>query len=102
MAVPELTSEQRKAALEKAMETRSARAELNRRLKAGEISVTAYMSDPVGKRTKVYKMLTCIPGVGPAKAREFMDEYHISETRRVQGLGSNQYTAITEAFGRTR
>lgn len=102
MAVPELTSEQRKAALDKAMAARSARAELNRRLKAGKISVTAYMSDPIGKRSKVYKMLTCIPGVGPAKAREFMDEHRISDNRRVQGLGSNQYSAIIEAFGRTR
>ena len=55
MALPELTAEQRKAALEKAAAARHARAELREKIKNGEISLEEVLDsdDPIASRLKV-------------------------------------------------
>jgi DNA uptake protein ComE-like DNA-binding protein len=91
---PQLSAEQRTAALEKAAAARRARAELKEKLKMGSMSidelfVQAETDDTVGKM-KVLAVLESLPGLGKVKARRIMEECEISETRRVQGLGKNQ------------
>ena len=89
---PQLTPEQRAAALEKAAEARAARAEIKARLKMGSMSLSdALASDDtnVGK-LKVVSLLESLPGVGKVKARRVMDEIGIADNRRVQGLGEQQ------------
>jgi hypothetical protein len=99
---PQLTPEQRTAALAKAAAARTARAELKERLKLGSISLAEVLKqgetdDLVGK-TKVLAVLESLPGVGKVKARRTMEEIGIADTRRVRGLGSQQREALLAAF----
>ncbi|HLG91787.1 MAG TPA: integration host factor, actinobacterial type [Acidimicrobiales bacterium] len=95
---PQLTPEQRKAALEKAAVARRERAELKEKLKMGSLSLKdllnqAESNDTVGKM-KVLSVLESLPGLGKVKARRLMEDVGISESRRVQGLGVNQREAL--------
>jgi signal recognition particle GTPase len=97
---PQLSDEQRAAALEKAAAARKARAELKERLKMGSITLPelfeqAPNDDNVGKM-KVLAVLESLPGLGKVKARRLLEECEISETRRVQGLGVNQRKALLD------
>ena len=99
---PQLTPEQRQAALAKAAEARKARAEIKEKLKMGSLTLKELMDqgtgdDTVGKM-KVLAVLEALPGVGKVKARRSMEEIGISETRRVRGLGEQQKKALLEAF----
>lgn len=98
---PQLTPEQRAAALAKAAEARAARADIKARLKMGSMSLQeALDSDDqnVGK-LKVVSMLESLPGIGKKKARDVMDEVGIAENRRVQGLGAQQRAALLQRLG---
>ena len=88
---PQLTPEQRQAALAKAAEARKARAEIKEKLKMGSLTLK------VGKM-KVLAVLEALPGVGKVKARRTMEEIGISETRRIRGLGEQQKKSLLEAF----
>ena len=81
MALPDLTTEQRMAALDKAAATRHARSELKKKVKKGEVSLESVLNsdDPVAKK---------------------MDELNISETRRVQGLGVRQREQLLEMLSK--
>jgi hypothetical protein len=99
---PQLTPEDRQAALAKAAEVRRARAELKHLLKLGSITlaelfVRAEDDDVVGK-LKVLAVIESLPGVGKVKARRTMDEVGIAETRRMRGLGEQQRAALLKAF----
>lgn len=98
---PILTPEQRAAALEKAKEARSARADIKARLKMGSMSLSdALNSDDsnVGK-LKVVSLLESLPGVGKVKARKVMDDVGIADNRRIQGLGTQQRQSLLTALG---
>ncbi len=95
---PQLTPEQRSAALAKAAEARAARAEIKQRLKMGSMSLKeAFESDDenVGK-LKCVSLLESLPGVGKVKARRLMEEIGIADNRRVQGLGPQQRHALLD------
>jgi hypothetical protein len=97
---PQLSDEQRAAALEKAAAARRARAELKERLKMGSVTLPelfeqATTDETVGKM-KVLAVLESLPGLGKVKARRLLEECEISETRRVQGLGVNQRKALLD------
>lgn len=89
---PNLTPEQRAAALAKAAEARAARADIKARLKMGSITLReALSSDDVNiGKLKVVSLLESLPGVGKVKARKLMEEVGIADNRRVQGLGEQQ------------
>lgn len=99
---PELTDEQRQAALAKAAQVRRARAELKERLKMGSISLgellKASAGDDVIAKMKVLAVLQSLPGVGKVKARRTMETIGIADSRRVRGLGEQQRKALLEAF----
>ena len=107
MALPQLTDEQRKAALEKAAAARHARAELREKIKKGEVSLESVLNsdDPIASRMKVSTLIESLPGYGKAKAAKIMDELGISATRRVQGLGVRQreqlLVALTKSWAAT-
>jgi hypothetical protein len=99
---PQLSKEQREAALAKAAAARRERAELREKLKMGSTSLRelfeqAESNETIGK-TKVLSVLESLPGLGKVKARRLMEEIGISEARRVQGLGKNQREALLTAF----
>jgi len=83
VALPQLTDEQRAAALEKAAAARRARAELKDRLKRGGTSLKQVLkdaeSDEVLGKMKVSALLEALPKVGKVKAQEIMTEL---ESRR--------------------
>lgn len=102
MALPNLTPEQRTAALAKAAEARQKRAVLREQIKSGKMSFADVMKkadDPVVARMKVSTLLESLPGYGKAKAGKIMEELGISESRRVQGLGARQREQLMEKLG---
>ncbi len=99
---PQLTPEQRRAALDKAAKARQKRAEVKEQLKSGQLGLadlfaTADADEMVGK-LKVVSMLESMPGVGKVRARRLMEELDISESRRLRGLGDNQRRRLLERF----
>lgn len=91
---PQLSLEQRQAALAKAAAARRLRAELKEKLKMGSMNLSelfdqAQRDETVGKM-KVLSVLESLPRLGKVKARRLMEECDISESRRIQGLGVNQ------------
>ncbi|HIY78855.1 MULTISPECIES: integration host factor, actinobacterial type [Olsenella] len=100
MALPQLTDEQRKAALEKAAKARHERAELREKIKSGKVSLESVLEsdDPIASRMKVSTLIESLPGYGKAKAAKIMDELGISASRRVKGLGARQREQLVEAL----
>ena len=97
---PQLSPDQRQAALEKAAAARRQRAELKEKLKMGsttlqELFDLAEKDEIVGKM-KVLTVLESLPGLGKVKARRVLDEAGVSETRRVQGLGEHQKAKLLD------
>jgi hypothetical protein len=101
MPLPTLTPQQRRAALDKASQARTARAELLAGLKAGRTSLADVLAreDEIARKTKVTAVLKALPGYGPAKATALLDEAGVSETRRVGGLGDQQRRKLIAAVG---
>src|SRR4051794_25584528 len=100
MPLPELSPEQRAAALEKAAAARKARAELRERLKSKGTTVGDVLrqgeSDEVIGKMRVSAVLESLPGVGKARAAKIMERLEISPTRRGRGLGANPRRAPEE------
>ncbi len=99
--LPELTAEQRKAALEKAAKVRKDRAEIKKKLKAGHLKVSDILKradDEIYGKMTVKSVIESVPGVGKLRAAKIMEEIGISESRRVKGLGPKQVSALKEKF----
>ena len=101
MALPQLTDEQRKAALEKAAQARHERAELREKIKSGKVTLEEVLDsdDPIACRMKVSTLIETLPGYGKAKAEKVMKELQIAERRRLRGLGERQQVALLERLG---
>jgi signal recognition particle GTPase len=99
---PELSPDQRQAALDKAAAARRQRAELKEKLKMGSLTLKELFDqserDEVVGKMKVLAVLESLPGVGKVRARRIMEEVEISEARRVRGLGDNQRSALLKLF----
>ncbi len=102
---PTLTPDQRKAALEKAAQARRERAQIKEQLKSGSIALPDLLSragsDELVGKMKVVSVLESLPGLGKVKARRLMEQIGISETRRLQGLGTNQREALIKGTSRS-
>lgn len=102
MAIPQLSPEERKAALEKAKAARIKRAQVRDDLKSGKLSLKEVLDmkdDPVVGRMKVSTLIETMPGYGKAKAEKIMGELKIAESRRLKGLGERQEAALLERLG---
>lgn len=98
MALPNLTPEQRQAALAKAAAVRQARKLIKDDLKAGKMTLEHALTLPEMQRCKVYDLIKSLPGIGKARAQQLMRELGINDNKRVQGLGVNQRAALLEQF----
>lgn len=102
MALPELTKEQRQAALEKAADARRRRAEVKAALKKRQLSLVEFFEladkeDALAKM-RARNLLESLPRVGSQRAQYYMEEIGISPTRRVRGLGAVQRATIIDTF----
>ena len=102
MALPQLTPDQRRAALEKAAAARQVRAEVKNRLKHSGASLAEVLdeasTDDAIAKIKVVDLLQALPGVGKVRAQQMMERIGIAESRRVRGLGAKQVEALLEEF----
>ena len=104
MALPELSDEQRRAALAKAAAARQVRAEVKNRLRhsgasVGEVLAEGRRNEAVAK-IKVLDLLQCIPGIGKLTAQQIMADLNIAESRRLRGLGTNQTKSLIAEIAR--
>ena len=102
---PQLTPDQRQAALAKAAAARRQRAELKDKLKMGSVTLSEVLEeatrDEIVGKTKVLSVLESLPGIGKVGARRLMEKADISETRRLRGLGAQQRKLLLEATKRS-
>lgn len=103
MALPQLSPEEREAALAKAAIARQKRAELKRDIKDRVLSLSQVLEmayeDPIVAKLRVSALLASLPGIGTAKSQKIMEEIGISPSRRVGGLGPHQREALIKIFG---
>jgi hypothetical protein len=99
---PELTPEQRAAALARAGEARKVRAEVKELLKTGSMSISELFdradNDELVAGIKAERMIAAMPGMGKIKASRLMDSLGIAENRRLRGLGVKQREALLKEF----
>lgn len=99
MALPELTPEQRSAALSRAAVVRKERAEVLKKVTSGEMTVDEVFEksdDVVYGRITAKSLVKHLPGIGAAKSVKFFEETGILPERRVAGLGIHQREKISE------
>jgi ERCC4-type nuclease len=92
-APPQLTVEERRAALAKAAESRKIRAQFKAEIKSGQRHwLEAFASaDEAIKKMRVRELFQSIPGFGEIRAAAILERAGISSARRVQGVGRSQY-----------
>lgn len=103
--LPSLTDEQRRTALDKAMQIRTQQANICRCLKRGKIGIDDFfmLADngaEAASSMRVAKLVAAMPGYGFAKTRQLMARLAISERRRVRGLGPKQRAKLLAHFNR--
>ena len=101
MPLPQLSDEQRKAALEKAAAARHARAELRDKIKKGEVSLEEVLDseDPIAARMKVSALIESLPGYGKAKAAKIMNELGISPSRALALASASSCLRLSPSSG---
>ena len=103
MALPQLTDEQRKEALEKAAKVRAERAQLKKDLASGKVSFkqvlkTSDKGDEIVAKTKIKDIIKSMPGIGKVRTQDIMESIGINENRRVSGLGVRQREMLLDIF----
>ncbi|HLF60062.1 MAG TPA: integration host factor, actinobacterial type [Acidimicrobiia bacterium] len=102
MQPPQLTDEQRMAALAKAAEARRVRAEAKQLLKIGSLRLSELIkqaeTDDILAGLKVERVIASMPGIGKIKAKRMMETLGIAENRRLRGLGDKQKEALLAEF----
>jgi hypothetical protein len=100
---PQLTPEQRSAALRSAAAARTARARAKAELAAGSVRVGELLErarqDPALAAMRVSALISALPGYGPVRTGQLMADLRIAETRRISGLGPNQRVALLARLG---
>jgi len=101
-APPQLSAEQRNAALLKATQSRKRRAEVKAKIKRGEFSIDTVLEMAANEdaiaRMRVRELLEAISGVGKIRAAALMQRLKISPTRRMAGLGRHQIKELRNEF----
>jgi hypothetical protein len=102
MPAPEMTDEQRAAALARAGEARRVRAEIKQLLKTGSLDLEdvfarAEEDDLVGG-IKVSALVVSMPHMGKVRAKRLMEELRIADNRRLRGLTERQRSDLLGSF----
>lgn len=98
--LPELTTDQRDAALKKAIEARRERAAAKQAIMAGAVRPAEIIKAPEGPYSKMrlFEFLTACPGIGPVTARKIIVALGVGEGRRLRGLGPRQKSKLAETI----
>lgn len=97
---PEITMEQRMAALRRAEEVKAERKALLERVRGGETGAEEAMASEVARRMRLRTLLLAVPGIGPVYADRIMGEARVAGGRRVGGLGIRQRAVVLELVKR--
>jgi guanylate kinase len=99
---PKLTPAEQARALEIAKLARQERAAMKAELRKGSLSFAQFLSasdiNPVLAKMRVVELLESLPGYGKIRAQAIMEKFNISPTRRIQGLGRHQRSALLKEF----
>jgi guanylate kinase len=99
---PQLTAQQRQAALAKAAQSRKRRSEIKAQIKTGSLTIDDVInlaqSDDAVAKMRVKELLESLSGVGKIRAISLMERLNISPTRRIQGLGKHQIKELRQEF----
>ena len=99
---PKLTPVERAHALEIAKKSRQLRAAKKSEIHRGQLTFAQFMAEaednPVLAKMRVAELLESLPGYGKIRAQALMEKYQISPTRRIQGLGRHQRSALMKEF----
>lgn len=102
MALPDMSVEDHKKALESAKAARTKRAGLLRKVTSGELTVSEVLKladeDACYERIKVVALIKALPGYGEVRAARLMNNLGIAESRRLRGLGEHQRAALEQYF----
>ena len=101
-ATPERSLTQRREALQRANQIRTARAALKRDLKAGRISIHALLLDPPEylETAKVSELLLAVPKYGRVKVNKVLQQCRISPSKTIGGLSERQRTELVSLLRR--
>lgn len=98
MALPVLTAEERRNALDKAAATRAAQSAAIEKIRAGEITIADVMADENSPLAKVFvrRLLLATPRIGAVATDEILDRLGVDNRRRLSGLGPKQREQLAE------
>lgn len=99
MAFGNVTPEERKAALAKALEVRQARSELKHQLAEGTLSFEqlynfAQVDGNPAAGVRVFDALKSLPRLGTVSARKLMTMVGVIEKRKMGGLSQGQFNEL--------
>lgn len=102
--VPELSYEERRQNLDKAMQARKERAEVRTKLASGEMSVDdvfklADEGNEAVLRMPVESLIRSLPGYALSRTQKLMKRLRIAQSRRIRGLSKRQRRELLEALG---
>lgn len=100
--LPEMTDEQRAAALERAALARRTRAEIKALLQTGSLTFSDVLeraaADDLVAGTRVKAIVASMPGMGKITTIRLMEEIGIAENRTLRGLTERQTKALLDRF----
>lgn len=100
--LPEMTAEQRAAALERAALARRTRAEIKALLQTGSLTFTDVLErakeDDLVAGTRVKQLIQSMPGMGKITTIRLMEEIGIAENRTLRGLTDRQTRELVDRF----
>ena len=99
---PERSPNQRLAALARANEIRSQRAQLKRDLKSGRVSIQQLLANPPSylETAKVSDMLLAVPKYGRVKVNKILHTCRISPSKTIGGLSERQRAELVSMLHR--
>ncbi len=104
MALKNLSTQERAAARAKALEARTARAEIKEKFRQETVGLREVFAqadaDPAIARMRTVDLLQTLHGVGEVRAASIMEACSISPSRRLGGLGRRQRDALIAYIGR--
>ena len=100
--LPEMTPEQRSAALERAALARRTRAEIKALLKTGSLTLTDVFeraeADDLVAGTRVKAIVVSMPGMGKITTKRLLEDIGIAENRTLRGLTPRQTEELLAHF----